>query len=70
MSKPSNLSPNALRVLEKRYLARDLQGKVIETPIELFRRVARNIAQAEVNYPGGNPERVAERTRYRGYIAL
>ena len=45
-----NISENARRVLEKRYLAKDEQGNVIETPEELFRRVARHIASAEKLY--------------------
>lgn len=45
-----HLSQNALTVLEKRYLKRDNQGQVIETPEEMFRRVARHIASAEPNY--------------------
>jgi ribonucleoside-diphosphate reductase alpha chain len=44
------LSDNALRVLERRYLTKDGEGKVIETPQELFRRVARHIASAELHY--------------------
>lgn len=48
--KKSILSPNALRVLEKRYLAKSPEGKVIENPDALFRRVAKNIAQAELVY--------------------
>jgi ribonucleoside-diphosphate reductase alpha chain len=44
------ISPNALKVLQKRYLAKDEQGRVVETPQELFERVARNIAQAERLY--------------------
>jgi ribonucleoside-diphosphate reductase alpha chain len=44
------LSDNALRVLERRYLTKDEEGKVIETPQELFRRVARHIASAELLY--------------------
>ncbi len=48
-----NISPNALRVLEKRYLVKDFEGKVIETPGDLFRRVAHNIAQADLLY---NPD--------------
>ncbi len=47
------LSDNALRVLERRYLIKDGEGGVIETPQELFRRVARHIASAELIY---NPE--------------
>jgi ribonucleoside-diphosphate reductase alpha chain len=42
------LSPNALRVLEARYLRRGSDGRVIETPEELFRRVARAVAHAEL----------------------
>jgi len=45
-----NLSQNALRVLEKRYLKRDKEGKVIEKPEEMWHRVAQAIASAELNY--------------------
>jgi ribonucleoside-diphosphate reductase alpha chain len=44
------LSDNALRVLERRYLLKDGEGRVIETPQELFRRVAKHIASAELLY--------------------
>ncbi|OGL04444.1 MAG: ribonucleoside-diphosphate reductase, adenosylcobalamin-dependent [Candidatus Rokubacteria bacterium RIFCSPHIGHO2_12_FULL_73_22] len=44
----AELSPNALRVLEARYLRRDASRRVVETPAELFRRVARAVAQAEL----------------------
>jgi ribonucleoside-diphosphate reductase alpha chain len=44
------LSDNALRVLERRYLTKDGDGRVIETPQELFRRVAKHIASAELIY--------------------
>ncbi len=44
------LSQNALTVLEKRYLKKDSQGQVIETPEEMFRRVARHIASVETTY--------------------
>jgi ribonucleoside-diphosphate reductase alpha chain len=44
------LSDNALRVLRRRYLAKDGDGNVIETPQDLFRRVARCIASAELHY--------------------
>jgi ribonucleoside-diphosphate reductase alpha chain len=44
------LSGSALRVLEKRYLKKDTYGNVVETPEEMFRRVAKAIATAELNY--------------------
>ncbi|HKA19448.1 MAG TPA: adenosylcobalamin-dependent ribonucleoside-diphosphate reductase [Blastocatellia bacterium] len=44
------LTKNALRVLEKRILARDEQGRVIETPEEMLLRVARCVAQADLQY--------------------
>ncbi len=40
------LTPNALTVLERRYLKRDTQGKVLETADDMFRRVAKVIAAA------------------------
>ncbi|MFC1590707.1 vitamin B12-dependent ribonucleotide reductase [Candidatus Omnitrophota bacterium] len=46
----SNISENSLKVLQKRYLKKDDTGKIIETPEEMFRRVARNIAQADSFY--------------------
>jgi len=41
------LSPGAITVLERRYLKKDESGRVVETPEEMFRRVAANVAQAE-----------------------
>ncbi|HEU4365841.1 MAG TPA: vitamin B12-dependent ribonucleotide reductase [Candidatus Krumholzibacteria bacterium] len=51
------LNPNALRVLESRYLRKDDTGKVIETPEQMFARVAENIAGAEVHYGADERER-------------
>lgn len=44
------LSENALKVLERRYLMKDERGKIVETPEEMFRRVARAIASADKSY--------------------
>ncbi len=45
-----DLTENALHVLERRYLKKDKKGNTIETPQEMFRRVARAIASAEAIY--------------------
>ena len=45
-----SLSPNAITVLEKRYLIKDDGGKPVETPEDLFWRVARTIAEADRRY--------------------
>ncbi|MFW6056583.1 MAG: ribonucleotide reductase N-terminal alpha domain-containing protein, partial [Chloroflexota bacterium] len=42
-----HVSKNALTVLQRRYLARDARGEPMETPEDMFRRVARHVAQAE-----------------------
>ena len=45
------ISDNARVVLEKRYLRKDPDGTPIETPGQMFRRVARAVAKPEVSYP-------------------
>ena len=42
-----DLTENARVVLERRYLRKDEDGTVVETPLQMFRRVAANIALAE-----------------------
>ncbi|HOH72888.1 MAG TPA: vitamin B12-dependent ribonucleotide reductase [Syntrophales bacterium] len=41
------LTKNAITVLERRYLRRHTDGRVLETPAHMFRRVAESIAAAE-----------------------
>ncbi len=45
-----DLSPNAITVLERRYLVKDDQGKPVERPEDLFWRVARTIAEPDARY--------------------
>ncbi len=55
------LTPQATTVLEKRYMKKDMQGKLIEHPDMMFRRVAENLAEAEVLYnPAANKAAWAE----------
>lgn len=44
------LSANALRVLRARYLRRDAHREIVETPDEMFARVARAVADAELHF--------------------
>jgi len=46
------LSVNAIKVLEKRYLKKDEDRQVVETPGGMFSRVAENIASADAAYGG------------------
>lgn len=46
----NKLSVNAIKVLERRYLKKDKNGQVVETPKQMFRRVARAIALVDVFY--------------------
>jgi len=48
---------NSIQVLERRYLLKDENGKVIESPSQLFRRVSSFIASNERNY-GADEETV------------
>src|SRR4030042_5450586 len=45
-----DLTPQAMSIVEKRYLKRNAEGKIIESPEEMFWRVARNIAEPEHLY--------------------
>ena len=58
------LSENARIVLEKRYLRKDRDGNVVETPAEMFRRVAHAIARPELLHGGEADARETEETFY------
>lgn len=53
------LTENAVTVLKSRYLIRDAQGKITETPAEMFQRVAALAASAEKRY-GCSPQQLKE----------
>jgi len=44
------LSENAIKVIEKRYLIKDRNRKPLETPEDMFHRVAHHIAQTDTMY--------------------
>jgi len=50
------LSENALMVLRSRYLIKDQHGKCLETPAQLFSRVASLVAEAEAKYGADSSE--------------
>ena len=56
------LSENALKVLEKRYLKRDKDGKPTETAKDLFLRVASTLANADKQF-GASDEEVQKTTK-------
>lgn len=54
------LSENALRVLQKRYLTKDESGNTVETPDQLFHRVADAVAGADARYEGADIKKTAQ----------
>ena len=57
----NELTQNALIVLNRRYLKKDKKGNVIETPEEMFRRVAENIALADrLHKPSDNIKKTTD----------
>jgi ribonucleoside-diphosphate reductase alpha chain len=50
LSTQIDLSPSSRKVLEKRYLKKDEEGKIIEEPEAMFRRVASTVAKADLHY--------------------
>ena len=55
----TELSDNAQVVLARRYLSKDRDGAVLEDPEGMFRRVAQNLSQADLNYGAPETERQA-----------
>ena len=63
------LTDNALKVLEKRYLRKEASGQVVETPDEMFLRVARNISNAEQLYNNDEKNRQQWENRFLNLMA-
>ena len=63
------ITPNAMKVLEKRYLGKDQLGKVVEDPRQMFWRVAENLAQAERRYGAGDAEVTATAKEFYGLMS-
>jgi ribonucleoside-diphosphate reductase alpha chain len=53
------LPTNSLLILASRYLARDESGKIIESTAQMFRRVAKAIAEVEKKY-GASKKKIAK----------
>ncbi|MFN3974597.1 MAG: adenosylcobalamin-dependent ribonucleoside-diphosphate reductase [Dehalococcoidia bacterium] len=62
------LSVNAVKILERRYLLKDEEGRVIETPLQMFQRVARGIALAEEVLGASREERGRWEERFLGMM--
>jgi len=60
-----DLTDNAQTVLQRRYLRKDRSGKVIETPEEMFRRVAKNVASVDAEYRTREEVKETEEEFYR-----
>ncbi|MHC4582218.1 MAG: adenosylcobalamin-dependent ribonucleoside-diphosphate reductase [Planctomycetota bacterium] len=63
------LSENAIEVLRSRYLVKDRRGNCIETPAQLFSRVAWSVAQVEADYRAGRNEVKRWHKRYYQLMA-
>jgi ribonucleoside-diphosphate reductase alpha chain len=58
------LSVNAVKVLRERYLLKNKEGEVIETPEGMFHRVAKHVAKAELKYGGKRDAEKSEKEFY------
>jgi ribonucleoside-diphosphate reductase alpha chain len=64
------LTVNAISVLEKRYLQKNEEGKVIETPRQMFERVAKTIAAADLLYNKATDVKSVEEEFFRLMASL
>ncbi|MDA0264242.1 MAG: vitamin B12-dependent ribonucleotide reductase [Chloroflexi bacterium] len=64
----TELTTNAKVVLERRYLSKDREGNILEDSVGMFRRVANNLSQADLNY--GADEKERQETEDRFFMAM
>ena len=60
----TELTDNAKVVLARRYLSKDREGNVLEDPVGMFRRVAKNLSEADKNYGATEEERQATEDKF------
>ncbi|MCH8989640.1 MAG: ribonucleotide-diphosphate reductase subunit alpha, partial [Chloroflexi bacterium] len=60
----TELTDNAKVVLARRYLSKDREGKVLEDPVGMFRRVAKNLSEADKIYGATEKERQATEDKF------
>jgi ribonucleoside-diphosphate reductase alpha chain len=58
------LTDNAEVVLKRRYLSKDREGNVLEDPDGMFRRVAHNLSQSDLQYGANDSERKETEKRF------
>ena len=58
------LTDNARVVLQRRYLSKDREGNVLEDSEGMFRRVARNLSQSDLEYGATEAERTVTEERF------
>jgi len=66
----ATLSANARAVLERRYLTKDGEGRVVETPEEMFRRVAHHVASADLLYDPNADVKAREEEFYQAILSM
>nr|WP_198004834.1 vitamin B12-dependent ribonucleotide reductase [Rubrobacter xylanophilus] len=64
------LTENALAVLRKRYLKKNDRGEPVERPVDMFRRVAGNIAEAELKFRDGEEGRALYEEYYGRFLQM
>ena len=60
----TQLTENASVVLERRYLSKDREGNILEDSVGMFRRVAKNLSEADLNYGATEEERQATEDKF------